>query len=195
MELTVLHSGATARVTVMPISQPRIVLKYDPFDNQVNAFADGEALHMTHGLVRSFSSDDALSMVLAHEMAHNCQRHIEAQKSNQMLGALVDVLAAAGGSDTNGAFSKIGATAYSQDFEREADYVGLYYLARAGQSLTKARDAFRTLTVETGGGLTAAYGASHPSNPERFIRLQSTEAEINDKIARGAPLMPDKKRN
>ncbi len=191
--LTVSHEGVIGPITVIPMIQPKLLLKYDAFNAEINAFANGQALTINRGLVRAFSSDDALLMVLAHELAHNCQRHIESQKTNELLGALADGLVAAAGGDTGGAFTRAGAGAFSQDFEREVDYVGLYYIARAGKSLAKARDAFRLLTIETGSSLSAAYGASHPSNPERFLRLQNEEAEIQDKIARGAPLVPEKK--
>ncbi len=194
VDLTVSHAGVTGSVTVMPVIQPKLLLKYDAFNSDINAFADGEALIINRGLVRAFSSDDALLMVLAHELAHNCQRHIESQKTNRLIGALADGLVAAAGGDTGGAFASAGARAFSQDFEREADYVGLYYMARAGKPLGKAREAFRLLTIETGSSLNAAYGATHPSNPERFLRLQNEEAEIQDKIARGAPLVPEKKK-
>jgi membrane-associated protease RseP (regulator of RpoE activity) len=185
----------TGTATVTPVIMPRLAVRYHAFDNDINAYADGESLNVLRGLLRTGVSDDGLAMIIGHEIAHNCQQHIEAGTQNARLGALVDILAAASGANTEpGAFSTFAAKAYSQDFEREADYVGLYYLARAGRPLTEARNAFRMLSVETGGGLKVAYNSSHPSNPERFIRLQATEQEILEKIRTGKPLIPNAKK-
>ena len=107
--------------------------------DMVNAFADGKQVIITQGLLRFTANDDELALVLAHKYAHNLLRHGEAQRQNATTGALVglvfDVLAAAAGVNTQGGFSDIsasaGAGAYSQDFESEADYMGLYIFARA----------------------------------------------------------------
>ncbi len=193
--LVIARGGEQRTVTVTPERLPRLQVRYNTFAGDFNAFADGEALYVKRGLLRGTTSDDALAMVLAHEIAHNCQLHIEAKKTNQRIGAVFDVLSALGGVPTNGAYAELGAGAYSQDFEREADYVGLYYLARAGRPLDESIKMYRVMTVETSpSALQAAYGASHPSNPERYVRLQSVLTEIQGKAQRGEPLVPDKKK-
>jgi Zn-dependent protease with chaperone function len=194
VDITVIRSGTQLVIPVKLEVLPRIGLNYDPFSPMVNAFADGTTVNFTRGLLRAMPSDSSVSMVVAHELAHNCQGHIEAKKTNAMGGLLLDLLAASAGVNTQGAFSNAAANAFSVDFEREADYVGLYYLARAGVSISEARDAYRLLTVETGAALTAGYGATHPANPERFVRMEATEKEIEAKKAALQPLVPEQKR-
>jgi Zn-dependent protease with chaperone function len=190
VDVAVVRNGAQQVIPVELERLPRISLNYDPFSPMVNAFADGTSVNFTRGLLRAMSSDASVSMVVAHELAHNCQGHIEAKRTNAMGGLLLDILAASAGVNTQGAFSNAAASAYSMDFEREADYVGLYYLARAGLSVSEARDAYRLLTVETGAALTAGYGATHPANPERFVRMEETEKEIETKKSAGEVLIP-----
>jgi hypothetical protein len=50
------------------------------------------------------------------------------------------------------------------------------------------------LTVETGAALTAGYGATHPANPERFVRMEATEKEIQAKRSALQQLVPESKR-
>lgn len=187
------RDGVDSVATVALERLPRYLVTVDP-TNEINAFADGQRIVFLRGLMRFINSDDALTMVMAHELAHNCQSHIPAKTQNSAIGTIVDLLAAAGGVDTGGAFEEIGTLAYSADFEREADYVGLYYIARAGGATDKARDAYRMLSSETMSGLTATYGSTHPSNPERFIRMRETEREIANKMAAGLQLRPELKK-
>jgi len=191
IDLTVLRQGNQVVVPVELELLPRIGLNYDVFSPMVNAWADGTSINFTRGLIRAMPADASISMVVAHELAHNCQGHIESKRTNAMGGLLLDLLAASAGVNTQGAFTDFAARAYSADFEREADYVGLYYLARAGVSISEARDAYRLLTVETGGALTAGYGATHPANPERFVRMEATEREILSKKTADLPLLPE----
>jgi len=191
-QVKIARAGIEHTMTVVPERLPRMWVNYDPFSTDVNAFADGTSLNVMRGLLRAISSDEALAMVLAHEIAHNCEEHIEAKKTNIFLGGLADAVIAGALGVASNDFAKIGANAYSQDFEREADYVGLYYMARAQGNLQEAMTMYRVLTSESGGGLTAAYGASHPSNPERFVRMQAAAKEIEAKRAAGQALMPDR---
>jgi len=61
--------------------------------------------------------------------------HLDKKKTNHMLGTIIDLAAAANGVSTRGTFANMGAKAFSQDFEAEADYVALYYMNAAGLPL------------------------------------------------------------
>jgi hypothetical protein len=112
----------------------------------INAFADGERIFMTTPMMR-FANDEELAVVIAHEMAHNAMDHLDAKKQNALLGGIFGAIldaatAATTGYSTGGYYTgemaSVGATAYSQDFETEADYVGMYALALAGHKLEGA---------------------------------------------------------
>jgi hypothetical protein len=141
-----------------------------------------------------------LHVMLGHEIAHNAMHHVEARKSNAVLGALFgalgDIALAANGVNTGGyyasEFAKLGAKAYSQDFEREADYVGLYILARAGIPLENAPMLWRHFAQID--PMAIAYASTHPTTAERFVLLEATMAEIEWKRRRGEGLVPEWKR-
>jgi predicted Zn-dependent protease len=147
-------------------------------------------------MMRFAQNDDELAVVVGHEIAHNAMRHLDAKKKNAtlgaILGAVVDIAAATQGVNTGGDFTNmgagIGAMSYSQDFEREADYVGMYLLALAGRSYENAADFWRRMAQESPGSI--KYASSHPTSAERFVRLEQTVAEIRQKQDAGLPLVP-----
>jgi len=165
----------------------------------LNAWADGRQINVTTAMMRFAGSDDELAVVVSHELAHNAMRHMDAKKKNAtfgaILGAALDVAAASQGVNTGGGFTRSGAEAgaasYSQDFEREADYVGMYILARAGLRYVDAPNFWRRMGQESPGSI--RYASTHPTSAERFIRLYKTVAEIQGKVASGAPLLPEAK--
>jgi membrane-associated protease RseP (regulator of RpoE activity) len=132
-QVDVLYSRAGAQrratVTLAPVCAYGTVLVNT---GELNAFADGERIYVTSTMMR-FASDEELRVVVAHELAHNAMEHIEARKKNALfgglLGAVADVFMATQGVNTGGYYSsryaKLGSESFSQDFEREADYVGL----------------------------------------------------------------------
>jgi len=167
-------------------------------DDTVNAFANGDALFVNTGMMR-FANDYELATVIGHELAHNAMNHIEKMKSNATAGVaggfLLDILFASVGVNTGGGFTRlggnVGASAYSQDFETEADYVGLYFMARAGYDVNDAAVFWRRMAAQVGNARSVGKGYSHPPTAERFLRLQETAAEIERKQKAGEPLMPE----
>lgn len=163
----------------------------------VNAYTDGQTVYITAPMMLFASDDDHLAFVLAHELAHAIMDHVSAQSGNVAVGALmgvaVDLLAASQGVDTGGSFTQTGAnvalTQYSPGFEQEADYIGLYILARAGFPIEKAPDFWRKMAQFEPSGIYVR--GTHPSYPERYIAMQKTILEIRQKQAQGLPLMPN----
>jgi beta-barrel assembly-enhancing protease len=166
---------------------------------ELNAWTDGRNIAVTTAMLRFIADDDELGAVLAHEIAHNVMRHIEAKKKNAALGALfgaiVDVAAATQGVNTGGEFTNMGAQygamTFSQDFEREADYVGQYILARAGMTLEAGTRMWRRMAQESPGSI--RFATSHPTTVERFLRLEQAAEEIIAKTAAGEELTPTRK--
>lgn len=165
----------------------------------INAFADGKKIYVTKPMMRFASKDDELALVLAHEYSHNIMGHISSQKQNMVLGAiagaLIDGLAASRGYNTQGDFTKIGAEAatlsYSKAFETEADYVGMYILARAGRNYKSAPELWRKLSLKQPDAIYIS--TTHPSNPERFVLMEKVVQEINQKKKLKEPLLPNLK--
>ncbi|MDR2875765.1 MAG: M48 family metalloprotease [Methylobacillus sp.] len=164
-----------------------------------NAYADGRRIVIYKGMMDFFRSDEELALVVSHELAHNAMHHIDAQKTNSNIGGLVglllDVAAAFGGVNTNGNFSRaggsIGAGAHSVEFEKEADYVGLYFMARAGYDITGAPNFWRRMATANTQAITMK--STHPTTPERFVGLEAAVTEVKQKIERGDSLKPELK--
>lgn len=160
-------------------------------DDQVNAFADGKNIYITSGMLRFAESDTEVSTVLGHELAHNAMGHIEKKRGNQLLGTVFDLVAAAYGVNTQNAFGNAAAQAYSQDFEAEADYVGLYALELSGASIVEAPDFWRRMGANSPGSIKTTYSSTHPGTAERYLALDGTVKEIENKKANGEPLQPN----
>lgn len=159
----------------------------------INASTNGEKVVFNSAIIKLLDKDEELAIVLGHEYAHAMLLHINKKKSNMFLGLLVDVLiAGTTGVDTGGAFSDIGAKAYSKDFELEADYAGLYLAHRAGYDISEAANVWRKMAIETGSATAKQYSSTHPSSPKRFLAQEHTYSEIIQKEIDGAPLLPDK---
>jgi predicted Zn-dependent protease len=118
--------------------------------------------------------------------------HRGKKTANATVGLLFDVLGAAAGVNTRGAFSDVGARAFSQDFEREADHVGMYYLAQAGYPTEGAAQFWRRMATEHPASIRTNLSATHPATAERFIALERIATDIRDKQGRGEPLTPVK---
>ncbi len=165
----------------------------------LNAWADGRNVYVTSAMLRFAADDDELAVVLSHEIAHNAMRHLEAKKKNMTLGAIfgaiIDVAAATQGVNTEGEFTNqfaaAGSQVFSQDFEREADYVGLYILARAQRPFASAPDFWRRMAQEDPSSI--KFASTHPTTAERFLRLEKTVVEIEQKRTAGVELMPEMK--
>ncbi|TNF01469.1 MAG: PDZ domain-containing protein [Gammaproteobacteria bacterium] len=176
-------------VPVKTCSFPVVLIKND----DLNAAADGKAIYITAGMYRFAESDEELMTVIAHEFAHNSEGHIEKRTGNYLLGSIFDIIAAGYGVNTQGTFGNLGGSLYSQDFEREADYVGMYYLANAGVDTAVVNEFWRRMAIEHPDGIREHYNSSHPSTAERWANLKATHEEIEQKLVSEAALLPERK--
>jgi predicted Zn-dependent protease len=118
-------------------------------------------------------------------------RHQKAKMQNYMLGSLLDILAAAYGINTQGTFGNSAAQAYSQEFEAEADYVGLYIMALAGLEIENSANFWRRMAALHPGSIGRNHASSHPATAERFVAIEQTVLEIRQKQAGGLALTPE----
>jgi Zn-dependent protease with chaperone function len=182
----------TAQASVTPVKAcdfPAFLVMQE----SLNAYADGKAIAIFRGMLR-FANDNELAIVIGHELAHNFMGHIEAGQRNNVLGTIAEIIAASRGIPTQGALGSAIALAYSPAFEAEADYVGLYVLARAGIAIQDAPKFWRRMAAANPGGISQrGMIASHPATSARFVALEKTVQEIEAKRAAGQPLVPELK--
>ena len=185
-------------VAVTPVIGCAIPIDYVT-DGSVNAFNTGKKIQISSSIVELAHTDAQLAALIGHELAHSNLGHLGKRRWNQAIswvgGAAIDVGILAGGLSTGGAFSKAferaGIMAHSVGFEREADYVGAYYAARAGYDLNGIEEFWRALGQASPDNIRLA--TTHPTTPERFLQMRQVAAEIADKQGRHLPLTPELK--
>ena len=135
----------------------------------INAFADGRNIIVTSGMMDFVQSDNELALIIGHELAHNTMGHIRKVLSNYIVS--------------------FGGTRYTRPFESEADYVGLYYLVRAGYSPEGVESFWQRLATKAPRGINRA--KTHPTFPDRFLRIKAARKEIVIKQKTNALLVPN----
>ncbi|NNE58229.1 MAG: M48 family metalloprotease [Hellea sp.] len=138
----------------------------------INAYANGKSIVVTAGMMDFVESDDELAYIIGHELAHNTQSHIRKSITNYVLS--------------------LGGTRYTRGFESEADYVGLYFMVRAGYNPERVDDLWRRLARLSMRPIARA--KTHPTYPGRALLIEKTRAEIEQKQQSGDILIPEPKR-
>lgn len=199
-ELLLERKGNLIRAVVSPVTACNhpVVLDYDSASSSdINAFTDGERIVISKGIVRFAENDAEIALVIAHELGHIAMSHVNKKQQNAMAGTIgglaIDSLLAAAGVSSGGQFTQmgqnLGAMSYSVPFEQEADYVGMYFMARAGYHTGRVADFWRRMAAENPRSI--RQNGSHPTSPERFLAIDRTHAEITRKKSAGAALLPN----
>jgi predicted Zn-dependent protease len=147
------------------------------------------------GLLGMVVNDDELALVLAHVVGHNVMNHIALQMvqalGGAVAGSMLDLIAAAGGVDTAGKFTKAGIEAgtrrHSAARERQADYVGLYVMASAGFDIDVAPQLWRRMAALM--PRQSKLLPTHPAPPERLADAadgRGDQGQAGERPAAGA---------
>jgi predicted Zn-dependent protease len=118
----------------------------------VNAFATlGGQVVFLRGLLERLDSEDALAMVMAHEIAHLKHRHAAAALGRGVaVGVILSMISAElGRNAAAGVLNQAGLAttlSFNRDQEHEADQTALGAVAREYGHLGGATDLFRTMT-------------------------------------------------
>lgn len=167
-EIKLIRGDDILNVTVETIPSCDYNLKLRSSD-AVNAYATGRAIIITTGMMDFTTRDEELAAIIGHELAHNTLAHVRKITTNYILSGF--------------------ATRYTRPFESEADYVGLYYAARAGYDMKDVEAIWRRLGTRHPRNIGRA--KTHPTTPDRFLRLKAAYEEIEAKRAAGAALLPN----
>ncbi len=141
-------------------------------------------------MLRTIRNDDEMAFIMGHEAGHQIRRHIAEAQRNAGLGAVIfgTLTAALGGSDIAVTEAQrlggaVGARAYSQDHELEADTVGTYIAYLAGYDPLVGAQSFARF------GGSDSILSTHPPGARRLATVQRTVAQINQVRANGQPVV------
>ncbi len=166
--IEVKRGDETVSLSVTPVSACNYNLRLSG-SSVVNAYADGRNITVTAGMMDFTKNDEELALIVGHELGHNTMSHIRKVTVNYIVS--------------------LGGTRYTRPFESEADYVGLYYLVRSGYSPDGVEAFWRRLATASPKGINRA--KTHPTFPDRYLRIRAGRDEIKAKQAAGVPLLPN----
>lgn len=161
-------------------------------DSTPNAWAlPGGKIAINRGLLTELNSEAELAAVLGHEIVHAAARHSAKgmERGILMQGAVLAV----GLASQNSEFAQMavgGATVgaglitqkYGRDAERESDYYGMQYMARAGYDPRAAIDLQQTFVRLSEGRRSdwlSGLFSSHPPSQERVEANRRTAATLS----------------
>jgi len=130
----------------------------------INAYANGRSITVTTAMMEFTKTDEELALVIGHELAHNTMKHVRKAIWNTVVSGFAT---------------------------SEADYVGLYYMARAGYNLKEVENFWRRLGVKHPKSIVRAN--THPVTPGRLLSIRLARQEIEAKRDAGQDLLPNYK--
>jgi beta-barrel assembly-enhancing protease len=158
--------------------------------DEINAFAlPGGFFFVNSGLILRADEEAELAGVMGHETAHVCARHgtRNATKGELMQFASIPlILLGPGGWAGYGLYEGLnlaipmGYLKFSRDAEREADYLGLQYMYKAGYDPNAFVSFFEKIEAEERrhpGSIPKVF-STHPPTPDRVQKAQEEIATI-----------------
>ena len=154
-------------------------------DDLVNAFATlGGHLFMFRGLLEKLPHENAVAMVLAHEIAHIKHRHpIRSMGRGIIFGLAISMISSTlGNAMTDRVLANTGGLTvlkFSRDQEREADQTALHALYRLYGHVDGADRLFKVLEqAHEGESLqTPEFFSTHPLSERRIDNIHTFQAE------------------
>lgn len=159
-----------------------VTLHYDDGE-MVNAFATlGGHVVLFQGLLEAMPDENALAMVIAHEIAHVRHRHpIASAGRAAALGFLLTLLGADSGSQLIQAAVSHGGTvtmlSFSRSQEEQADATALETVSRAYGHVAGADAFFRRMLERADARVPPRFLSSHPLTQQRIEALGALAAQ------------------
>lgn len=186
VELSFRRAGIGQNVRFRLESKPLNVAFRMVDEQEVNAGAGPNLIAVTYGLMKFVKNDDELAVVLGHELAHIARGHHMKGAGIGLISMLTGLAAGLGANKISPGSGDIVMRSvaaafnarFSQDFEREADYFGLKYVDLAGFKIEAGVEVWERFAVEIPESMTRNFFSSHPSSPERMVRLKKIIQEL-----------------
>jgi len=146
----------------------------------VNAFATlGGHVFFYKGLIESLESENALAMVMAHEIAHVKHRHpVVALGKGLTFATVMSSLVGASGSSAGemliGQSVNLGMMKFSRDQEAESDFTAANAIQKEYGNIAGAEELFKVFSELGEGKDIPEVLSSHPHTKDRWLDLKKT---------------------
>ncbi|MEL7481895.1 MAG: M48 family metalloprotease [Pseudomonadota bacterium] len=210
LEAVFLQDGEDLTVSMVPVEICSATILVRETDT-INASATSRTIRINRGIMSALEDDRELALVIAHELGHVAGRHVPKLQRNAAVSGLViwGIPVAVTASVVDLTVGRViermtdqttppGRAAMTRiqnrvlgirSFEREADYLAVYFAARAGVDLENVESVFRQFATLSA---RSTYGErTHPVSAERMLAIDATRQEVAAKIANGEPLIPN----
>lgn len=159
---------------------------------------------VTAPLLVEARNEHEIAFVLGHEAGHHIADHLKKQQQQQLAGALLLGLAAAaaGAGDTYNPHAQqqvedavslgaaVGARAFSQAYELEADMLGAFIAERAGYDPEVGSRIFARREAVKGRDGAMSLWSTHPRSPQRVAIVSKAVEEIQHQRSAGQTPRP-----
>ncbi len=180
-----MRESLSLKIGSIPIDIPIVMVDIQ----EVNAAARSDGIFITYGLVQFANSDDEIAAVLGHELAHIVRGHVAKATGLRIVSALAAIaigIAAENASPGSGSavvrgvggMADIFNASYTRDLEREADYFSTKYVYLAGFNVEACATVEERFAIEIPRSMIRNYLSTHPSSPERLLRIKKAIAEL-----------------
>jgi membrane-associated protease RseP (regulator of RpoE activity) len=186
--LTIERDGKERHLTVPVTRACAYGIELGNADN-VNAYADGQRVMVTRGMIGFTQNDNELAYVLAAGLAHDVLNHAAVMRNSATIGSIIDNLTSVKPDDSM-LIGSGGIRAMPAELDATADRLGIYMLARAGYDIDGADDFWKRLAQTYPATVLNGYTANHPALAARTAAMQKAAAEIKAKRAAKRPLVP-----
>lgn len=173
------------RIVVAQQLPDEIKIKVHYIDSgTVNAFATlGGNILMFRGLIEQLGTENALAMVLAHEVAHIKHRHpIRSMGRGVVIGLVLSMVSSSLGNSVTetvlGSAGQVTVLKFSRDHENEADETALRTLKNMYGHIDGATDLFDVFRkLEKQRLVSPEFFNSHPLTDKRLQRIEKFKSE------------------
>lgn len=152
--------------------------------DQANAFClPGGKMAVYTGLLPVAQSEDALAVVMGHEIAHALLRHGAQRMAQQKLTQIGEMAGAASGMDPQQQQMVMAAMGYgyllpyAREHETQADEVGLMLAAAACYDPAQAMPLWERMGQSSGGQAPPEFSSTHPNPGTRIQNLTALQAK------------------
>ena len=156
--------------------------------DEINAMAlPGGFFYVNSGLILAADDEAELAGVMAHEIAHVAAHHAmrEQTRLNYAQFGTIPLIFLGGGLgyglyEASGLAVPITFLQFSRDFERQADFLGIQYMYRAGYDPQALPSMFEKIEhlQKTKPNLMAKAFSDHPQTPDRILATQEEIAHL-----------------